>query len=123
MFTNQAVRDDAPFDEMFLNDALEDRRIARAVPHAFRIDDGNRTAFADTQTIGFRAQDAALLRQLQLLQPPLEELPRGKAALLVAALRLCLIAAEKDVAPRDRNTDAGGDVALGIGHAGSIVNA
>src|SRR5947207_12748658 len=123
MFTNQAVRDDAPFDEMFLNDALEHRGIAFAVPGTFGVHNGNRAAFADAEAVRFRAQDAALLRQLQLLQPPLEELPRGKAALLVAALRLCLIAAEKDVAPRDRNTDAGGDVALGIGHAGSIVNA
>jgi hypothetical protein len=33
-----------------------------------------------------------------------------------------LIAAEKDMAPRDGHTDAGGDFSLGISHAGSIFN-
>jgi hypothetical protein len=39
-------------DEMLLDDSFEDRRIALAIPCAFRIDHGDRTAFADAQAIG-----------------------------------------------------------------------
>jgi hypothetical protein len=120
MFTDQAIGDDPPFDEMFLNNALENRGITFSVPGTFGVHDSNGAAFADAQAVRLRAQDAALLRQLQLLEAPLEELPRRKAALLVAALRLCLVAAEKDVPPGDRNADACGDVALGIGHAQEV---
>jgi hypothetical protein len=46
---------------MLLDDPLEDRRIALAVPRPFRIDDGDWTAVADAKAIGLGAQDAALL--------------------------------------------------------------
>ena len=68
-----------------------------AVPRALGIDDRNRAAFADAEAIGLGAQDAALLGQAELLQAALQELPRREAAILVAAFRLGLIAAEKDV--------------------------
>jgi len=123
MRSDQVFIEDTARDEMFLNDSLEDWRVALPVPRPFRIHDRNRTAFADAETIRFRAQHAALLGQFQLLEPPFEEVPCGKAAILVAAFRIALIAAEKDVAPRDRDTDAGDDLSLGIRHTGSIFNA
>ena len=59
---------------MFLDDALENRRIAVPVPGAFGIDDGNRSALANPKAVCFCPQDAALLRQPKLLQPALEKL-------------------------------------------------
>src|SRR4051794_27736870 len=92
-------------DQVLLDDPLEDRRIALAVPRAFRIHDGNRTAFTDAQAIGLGAQDAALFGEPELLKARFQKLPRDEAAMQVAALRLGLIAAEKDVAPGNRNSD------------------
>src|SRR5262245_64732521 len=91
---------------MLLNDPLEHRRIAGAVPRALWIDDGDRSAFADAQAVRFRSQDAALLRQPELLQACFQKLPRGEAAILVAALRLRLVAAEENMAARDGHADA-----------------
>src|SRR5206468_12353879 len=90
MTRDERVDDDPPADQMVLDDPLEHRRIALRVPHAFWVDDDDRSAFADAQTVGFRAKNAALLRQPELLQPALEKLPRRKAALFLAALRIRL---------------------------------
>src|SRR3954462_2654019 len=106
MLRDQCIFDDLAADEVLLNDPFEDRRIARRVPRAFRIDDGDRTAFADAEAVRFAAQDAALLGQAERLQARLEVVPRGQSAFLVAALRLRLIAAQKDVPLRDRDADA-----------------
>src|SRR5262252_704252 len=99
---------------MLLDDPLEDRRIAARVPRALRVDDGDRSALADAEAIRFRAQDAALLRQPELLEAPFEELPRREAAFLLAALRIRLVAAEKDVPPRARDADRLRDRALRV---------
>ena len=120
---NHVFSDDPSGDQVFLNDALQHRWVALAVPGTFRVYDCNRPTFADAEAVGFRAKDAALLRELQLFETPLQESPCGKATLLITAFRFGLIAAEKNMAPRDRHTDAGGDFSLGIGHAGSIFNA
>jgi hypothetical protein len=101
---------------MFLYDPLQNRRVALAVPRTFGIDDRNRPPLADAETVGFRAKDAALFGELQLFEAPLQERPCDEATLLVAAFRFGLIAAEKNMAPRDSNTDAGRDFSLGIGH-------
>ena len=120
---DQALSDDAAGNQMFLNDALQHRRIALAVPSPFRVYDCNWTTFADAETVGFRPKNAALFGELQLFEAPLQERPCDEATLLVAAFRFGLIAAEKNMAARDRHTDTGGDFSLGIGHAGSIFNA
>ena len=99
-----------------------DRRIAFAVPGAFGIDDRNRAALADAQAVGLGAQDAALLRQPELLQPPLQKVPGRQPAFLVAALRRGLIAAEKDVPPRDRDADRIGDLSLGVSQTSGTGN-
>jgi hypothetical protein len=98
--------DDASADQVFLDDALEDRRIAPAVPRTFRIDDGDRSALANLETVRFRSQDAALLGQPEVLQTFLQEVPGGNAARLVAALRRGLISAEKNVPARLRETSS-----------------
>jgi hypothetical protein len=113
---DQEFTHDAARDQMFLNDSLQHRRIALAVPDTFRVYDRDRTTFADAEAIGFRAKDAALLGELQLFEPPLQKSPCGKASLLITAFRFGLIAAEKNMTPRDRHTDAGRDCSLGIGH-------
>ena len=68
---------------MFLDDLFEHRRIARRVPHALGIDDGDRSALADAQAVGFRSENAALLGEAELLQPALEEFPRRETALFL----------------------------------------
>src|SRR5262245_60708365 len=97
---------------MLLDDLLEHRWIALTVPGTLGIDDGNRSAFANAQAVGFRAQNPALLRQPQLLEPVLEEIPRRLPTLLVTALRFRLIAAEKDMPSRHGDADMCRDGAL-----------
>src|SRR6185295_7113040 len=99
MSRNQILVHHAAANQMLLNDPLEHRRIALAVPRPFGIDDRNRSAFADPQAIRFGSKDAALLGQLQVLESLLQEAPCRKTAFLVAALGLFLIAAEEDVSP------------------------
>src|SRR5262245_40600874 len=90
----------ATADEAFLNDPLEHRRVAPGVPGSFRVDHRNRTALANAQAVHFRAKDASLLGKTKLLQSRLQVVPGRQSALLVAALWLGLIAAQKDVPPR-----------------------
>ena len=54
---DQKFLNDMAADEVFLDDALERRRVAPAVPRAFRIDDSNRAAFADLQTVRLRCAE------------------------------------------------------------------
>src|SRR5262245_19415220 len=108
---------------MLLNDPLENRRIAGGIPNALRIHDGDGSAFADAEAVRLCAQDAALLRQPELFQPALQEIPRREAPTLVAALRVRLIAAEKNVTPRDRDADGRRNGALRLRcrtHSGPI---
>ena len=58
---DQVVANDLAADEVFLDDSLEDGRIAFAVPRAFGIDHGNRAAFSDAEAVRLRPQDPALL--------------------------------------------------------------
>ena len=120
---DQVFTHNAAGDQMFLNDSLQHGRITLSIPSTFRVDDCNRTTFADAEAVGFGAKNAALLGELQLFETPLQERPRGEAAFLLAAFGFGLIAAEKNMAPRDGHTDAGRDFSLGIRHAGSIFNA
>ena len=98
--SNQMIGDGLAADEMFLDDPLEDGRIALAIPRAFRVDDGNRSRLADAEAVRLRAQNA-VVRQPKLDQAPLQVIPRHDRSLAIAAFRLGLVAAEEDVAPRD----------------------
>jgi len=119
---DQVFTYDAAGDQMFLNDSLQHGRITLSIPSTFRVDDCNRTTFADAEAVGFRPKDAALLRELQFFETPLQERPCRETTFLLTAFRFGLIAAEKDMASRDGHTDARRDFSLGIDHAGSIVN-
>src|SRR5262249_28564771 len=96
------------------------RRIALSVPHALWVDDRDRPVRADAQAVHLRAQDAALVVEAQLEEPPLQVVPRGEPALLLRALRLRLVAAEEDV-PAGRagaEPDGGGEGdVFGVGGA------
>src|SRR6476660_10503635 len=98
MLDDDRVADRLAADQVFLDDPLEDRRIALAVPGAFRVDNDNRPAFADPQAVGFGAENAALLGEPQLFEARLQKLPCDQAAVQVAALGLGLIAAQKNMA-------------------------
>src|SRR5436190_16650597 len=97
MLRDQVLVDDAPADEMFLNDPVEHGWIALPIPRPFGIDNGDRAAFADSEAVHLGAQDATLLRQPQLFQTTFQEVPGREAALFLATFRVCLIAAEKNV--------------------------
>ena len=125
--TRQDVRRDqklfhrlAP-DQMLVDDAIQDRRIALAVPGAVRIDHGDRPSFADPQAIGFRAKDPALLGQSQLLQAALQVIPRRQPAIFLAAFRVGLVAADEDVPPGHADADAVGYLFLRNRHRPSLM--
>src|SRR5688572_29054160 len=105
---------------MFLDDGLEHRRVALPVPRALGIDDGDGAALADAEAVRLGAQDAAVLREAELLEAPLQELPGRQAPFLVAAFRGGLVAAEKNVSPGLGDADRGGNLFLGVGHAAII---
>src|SRR5258708_1038383 len=95
--------DDSAAHEVLLDDSLEDRRIAAAIPCPFRVDDRDRSALANAQAVGFRSQDAALVGQPELPQPLLQKIPRRNTRRLVTALRRSLVGAQEDVTSPDRH--------------------
>ena len=64
----RTLLDDPSAYQVLLDDPFKRRRIAFPIPGAFGIDQGDRTAFADAQTIRFRAQNTALFRKAKLLR-------------------------------------------------------
>src|SRR6185369_2413261 len=78
---------------------------ATRVPRPFRIDDGDRPLLAEPKAIGLRPRDPAPFGELQFGEPLLEVFPGGEPDLFLAALRLRLIAAEKDVPPCGRQSE------------------
>ena len=101
----QQIDDEPATNQMLLNDPLELGRIASAVPRAFRVHDGNGTALANAQAVGFRAKNAALFRQTELAQTPFQEGPGFQPSFFLAALRCGLVTAQKDVPAGDRDAD------------------
>jgi hypothetical protein len=86
LLLNATRLDDPSADQVLLDNPLEDRRITRPVPGAFRIHNGDWTALAHSQAVGLRAKHSALLGQPQFAEASLEIVPGGLSALLVAAL-------------------------------------
>src|SRR6185369_11803392 len=95
---DQEIADEFAANQMLLDDPFEHGWIAGTIPGPFRIDHGNRSALTDSQAIGFRAQDAALFRESQFLEPPLEIVPGFEAASFLTAFRSCLIGTQENVA-------------------------
>src|SRR5687768_13834727 len=112
MLRDQEVLDDASPDEMFLNDPLERGRVTLAVPGALGIHDRDGSALADPQAVHFGAQDATLVREPEIGQPFLQELPGLHAPRQVAALRLRLFSAEKDMTAGHGHADRFCDLPL-----------
>ena len=109
---DEKLLDDFSAEQVLLDDALQDRWLTRVVPSALGINDCDGATLTDAQAVRLGPQYAALLRQVQLLEPPLQKRPCRKAAFLLAALRLFLIAAEKNMSAGDGYANRGGDVAL-----------
>jgi hypothetical protein len=105
MFGNDVFEHGATPNQVLRDDSFEHGRIARPIPDALWIDHGNWASFTDPEAIGFRAQDAALFGQTELLQASFEKLPGFERPVPIATLGLCLIAAEKNVSRRHRDPD------------------
>ena len=105
MFEDEGILHGPPRDQVFVDDPLEDRWIALAIPGAIGVDDGDRSTLAHPQTVGLGSQNASSVRQAQLLEPALEKSPRDQASLLLTTLRCRLIAAQQDVTSRHVDTD------------------
>ena len=60
---------------MLGNDAFQRRGSTRAVPDSFRVDDGDRSVLANTQTIGFGTVNLAVLREIEFSEAFLEVFP------------------------------------------------
>jgi hypothetical protein len=117
---NEVVGHRPAADEMFLDDALEDWRIALAIPRAFRVDDGDGAGLADAEAVRLRAEHA-VVRQPKLDETPLQIIPGHDRSLAIAAFRLGLVAAEEDVAPGDAEPQLLDDGVFTVGH-GSIIS-
>jgi len=113
---NEKLLDDATPDQVLIHDSLEGRGIAAAVPRSLGIDNGYRSPLADAQAIGLGSKDASLLGEAKLTEAPFQKLPRCETALTIAALRIGLITAEKNVALRDRDANAIRNSLLGHDH-------
>ena len=58
MFEDEGILHGSPSDQVFVDDPLEDRRVALAIPGAVRVDDGDRSTLTYPQTVGFGPQNA-----------------------------------------------------------------
>ena len=117
MLLDQQILDDPSADQMLLDYPLERRRVAFAVPRALGIDDCYRAAFTDPEAIHLRAKYSALIRQAQVGESLLQELPGFHAARQVAAFWLRLLGAKEDVAARDGHANRLGNFTFGVAHA------
>lgn len=131
--------DNLSAQQMLLNDSLNYCWSGAVVPNTIRVDHHNWPLLADAQAVRFGAKHAgrAIVRrriEFQLLQSPLQIVPRLKAKRFVTALRHRLIRAEKYVALNLRQSErlSTGKQSLlvdrdvvccwggGFGHGGSI---
>jgi hypothetical protein len=96
--------------QVLVDDAIERRGIAGSVPCAFGIDDRDRPVFTDLKAMNFRPEYSPVPSETELFQTTFEVLPSYERSLAVAALRLRLIAAEKDVTANTGHTCLFGDL-------------
>src|SRR4249920_612169 len=104
---------------MFVDDRFEIRRGTVAVPGAFRVDHGNRTADADAQAVCLRSEHTARhIDEPKFLEPSLEILP----GFLLAFVRRAFAAdAEKDVPAALAKRELARSFELKIGHCPCIL--
>jgi hypothetical protein len=92
--------DDLAFDEVFLDDALQNFGCAGVIPDAFGINDSDGTVHANAETIRFCAKNdrVVALAHAEFFEAIFEVFPGFDAVLLRAALRFGLVGAKKDMA-------------------------
>lgn len=103
MGENAIVFDHIASDEMFLNDAFNDRWGASGIPDSLGIHHGNRAIHTNAQTVCFGAKDTTLFTESQFFKAGFKVVPCLEAQLFVTAFWLGLITAEQDVATGDIN--------------------
>lgn len=96
-FQDQEFLHDASPHQVFLDDALEDARVAFAIPGALGIDYRDGPTLADAEAVGLGAIDPPQLREAELLEPALQVAPGFQGSFPVAALGLGLVGAQEDV--------------------------
>ena len=85
-------------EQMALDDLFEHLRRAGVIPNSIRINDRDRPMRADAQAVDLAAINQRLwAHQIELVQPLLEELPRGECLLAWGAVRFGLIGAQENV--------------------------
>lgn len=91
--------DDLAVEQVFLDDALQNLRGARAVPDSFGIDESDGALEADTQTIGFGAIDQGHgAGESQFFKPSFQVFPGFQASGFSSAFRFSLVGAQEDMA-------------------------
>src|SRR5712692_5993466 len=89
---------DLAFDQVLLDDLLEDRRRAGMIPNRFGINDGDRAVRADAQAVHLAPVNEWLRpRQLQFLEPLFQVLPRLDGLLARRTMGIGLIGAQKNM--------------------------
>ena len=84
---------------MLLDDAIQDFRSTGVLPGALRIAPGYGASRAAPEAVGLGPVHSRFRPgQTQLLEPCFQKRPRFKASGFVAALGLCLVGAEKNMA-------------------------
>src|SRR6266567_3636450 len=121
MTCNQQFFDNPAANEVLVNDPFKRRRIARFVPRPLGIDERDGTTLANAKAVRLGAQNAAQLRQPELFQAALEKFPRRETPLFLAAFRVRLIAAQKNVAARHWDADTDRGKTLRFSHQSSVV--
>ncbi len=110
-------------DEVFLDDAFQNFRRTRVVPHAFGINDSDGAAHTDAEAVGLGAEDQRLRTgQAKFLQPPLQEFPGRNPGFPGAAFGFGRFGAQKDVTLEVFQAQFGGGGLEVVGHkvAGAV---
>ncbi len=88
---------DAAIDQMLLDNDFEHLGGAGVVPDTFGVDYGYGAVLTYSQAIDFAAVDISLVRQSQFAKSFFQEFPGLQTCFLLAAFRVGLVGAQKDV--------------------------
>ena len=114
MVDDDGVAHRATTEQVLLDDPLEHRGIAAAIPRALRVDDGDRPTLAHAEAVHLRPEDTTALGQTELLEPALQVVPSNQPTRLLATLGVGLITTEQDVTGGNVNTHCRRDAALAL---------
>ena len=109
---------------MLLNDPFQHGRRDRVVPGSIGVHNCNRALLANAQAIRLGTVYGLLrLRQTQLLQAPLQIVPRSEAVFLWGACRLGLVSAQKYMTPDVLDFQLFDEVCQPFGRIGCLFHA